>query len=325
MQLTVDTESLPLSTPFRISGRVFNAVDTLVATVTEDDYRGRGEAQGVYHLGETTSHMREQLVALAAEVSRGLTREALQRVLPAGGARNALDCALWDLEAKKTGRRAWDLAGLRPRPLLTACTVSLAATAGEMAEQAAQLHAWPIIKLKLDADDPVGRVAAAHARRPDAQLLVDANQAWTLEQLRDVVPHLRALGVRLIEQPLPRGQDVALADYHCPVPLCADESCLDSSELAWTAARYQMVNIKLDKAGGLTEALQMARKARDLGLNIMVGNMGGSSLSMAPSFVVGLLADVIDLDGPVDLARDRAHGLRYKQGVIAPPSATLWG
>lgn len=325
MELAINTESLPLLAPFRISDRVFNTVDTLVAIVTEGNYRGRGEAQGVYYLGETTARMRGQLEALAGKVSRDLTREALQALLPAGGARNALDCALWDLEAKRKARRAWDLAGLEPRPLRTAFTIGLTGTPGEMAEHALKLRDWPILKLKLDADDPVGWVSAVRASRPDAELWVDANQAWTLEQLREVAPSLRAFGVRVIEQPLPRGQDVALAGHRFPVPLCADESCRDSSELVPVSARYQMVNIKLDKTGGLTEALHMARKARDLGLNIMVGNMGGSSLSMAASFIVGLLADVVDLDGPLDLTKDRAHALRYSKGIIEPPSAALWG
>lgn len=325
MELTILTESLSLSAPFRISDRVFNSVDTLVATLGDGGYRGRGEAQGVYYLGETSASMREQLESLAGVITRGLTRDALQDMLPRGGARNALDCALWDLEAKKTARRVWDLAGLEPRPLRTAYTVSLAATAAEMAKQAMALREWPILKLKLDAHDPVSRVEAVRGVRPDAELIVDANQAWTLELLREVSPRLEALGVQLVEQPLPRGRDAALADYQSPVPLCADESCLDSSELASAAARYQMVNIKLDKAGGLTEALNMARRARDLGLSVMVGNMGGSSLAMAASFIVGLGADIVDLDGPLDLTSDRAHCLQYSHGIVGPPSASLWG
>jgi len=247
-------------------------------------------------------------------------------MLPAGGARNALDCALWDLEAKTARRRVWELIGLEPRPLRTAYTIGYEPTVEAMVARARELAEWPILKVKLGADDPVGRVTAIRTARPDAELMVDANQAWTFNELAGIAPMLKALGVTLIEQPLHRREDAALERYASPVPLCADESCIDFSEIAAAAAtRYQTINIKLDKAGGLTEALRMAREVKSRGLGLMVGNMGGSSLSMAPSSLIGLMADTVDLDGPLDLVLDRERGLRYRRGMVDPPVSALWG
>jgi len=325
VELRIEIEKLALRAPFRISDRVFESVEALVATVTADGIEGRGEAQGVYYLGETAESMRAQIEAAGVGFGQSLTRSRLQALLPPGGARNALDCALWDLEAKQANSRVWDLIGLMPRPLRTAYTLSFEPTAKAMAERARELFEWPVLKVKLGADEPVERIAAIRSARPDAELMVDANQAWTLEELSDIAPNLKALGVTLIEQPLCRNQDSALEHYVSPIPLCADESCLSFSEIAVAARRYQMINIKLDKAGGLTEALWMAREVRARRLGLMVGNMGGSSLSMAPSFVIGLMADTVDLDGPLDLVQDRVHQLQYRRGIVHPPTAQLWG
>jgi len=325
MEISVAMESLRLHSPFRISDRVFESIETLVVTITKDGIRGRGEAQGVYYLGETPASMCEQISRLDAIATRNLTRDRLQRLLPAGGARNALDCALWDLEAKMADRRVWDLVGVAPKALRTAYTLSFEPDLEAMVARARTLAEWPVLKVKLGVEGPVERMEAIRAARPDAQLMVDANQAWTFEQLVRIVPRLQALGVTLIEQPLRRHGDADLEGYRSPIPLCADESCLDHSEIDIAARRYQMINIKLDKAGGLTEALRMAGDVRGAGLGLMVGNMGGSSLSMAPSFVIGLLADTVDLDGPLDLLADRDHGLRYSGGLVQPPDSALWG
>jgi L-Ala-D/L-Glu epimerase len=267
VQVVVKVERLQLREPFRISDRIFETVDTVVATVSADGFQGRGEAQGIYYLGETGVSMQSQIARLTPSASDNLTRDSLQMLLPPGGARNALDCALWDLESKKANRRVWDLVGVEARPLRTAYTIGFEPHIEAMAVRAARLAEWPLIKVKLGAEDPVGRMSAIRSARPDAELMVDANQAWSFEELQKIAPELAELGVTLIEQPLKRKEDEALERYRSPVPLCADESCLNFEDIAVAANRYQMINIKLDKAGGLTEALRMVRniRARNLG------------------------------------------------------------
>ncbi len=318
-------EELRLRAPFRISDREFVSVGSLLVTASERAFAGRGEAQGVYWLDDTPGTMQAELNRFIGDGEVHFDRHALQSQLPPGGVRNALDCALWDLECKKSGQRIWTRLGLAARPLPTAITIGFDPLTEKMVQCARELNQWPMLKVKLSADDPVGRMRAIRKARPNAELMVDANQGWSFEELVKIAPALARLGVTLIEQPLPRGEDDPLGEYACAIPLCADESCLHYDEIEIAARRYQMINIKLDKCGGLTEAFRMAFEIRRRGLRVMVGNMGGSSLAMAPGFVIGLMADKVDLDGPLDLLSDRSHPLRYRGGMIDPPSPMLWG
>lgn len=325
MRLTAELRRFSLKAPFRIASAVFDATHALIVTAEEGRHRGLGEAEGVFYCGETAQSILDEARTFIAAYPDGITRDVLQTVLPPGGARNAVDCALWDLEAKRSGRSIWALTGVEPRPLTTAVTIGLEPDPEMMADKARRAGPVPVLKVKLNADRPVERIEAIRAVRPDAVLVVDVNEGWTIEQLRDVAPAMARLGVEMLEQPLPRGQDAALDGYVSPVPLCADESCLHSGELDAVRGRYQRINIKLDKTGGLTEALRLARKAREAGLGLMVGNMMGTSLAMAPSFVVGCLCDVVDIDGPVLLAQDWPNGLTYEAGRVDPPRPVLWG
>jgi L-alanine-DL-glutamate epimerase-like enolase superfamily enzyme len=256
-------------------------------------------------------------------LEQGADRQQLRKLLPAGGARNAIDCALWDLEAKRQGKTIWELTGICPGNTISVNTVGIG-TPDEMALAAKALDSSQI-KIKLDGELPLERVAAVRAARPDVDIVVDVNQGWTFEQLVELAPKLKALGVAMIEQPLPRGHDEALEGYKPPIPLCADESCLDTSEFEQTSRRYQMINIKLDKTGGLTEALDLAELAQDRGIELMVGNMVGTSLAMAPGFVIAQLCRFVDLDGALFLKQDREYPMSYSAGVLSPPSPDLWG
>jgi L-alanine-DL-glutamate epimerase-like enolase superfamily enzyme len=262
---------------------------------------------------------------LAQAAVRGLKRGGgeLRGLLPAGGARNAIDCALWDLAAKRERQSIWELTGITPRETVTFETVGLG-TAAEMAGKAKALDSGRI-KVKLDGELPLERIAAVRAARPDAVIVVDVNQGWTFGQLVELAPKFTELGVAMIEQPLPRGGDAELEEYEPPIPLCADESCVDTGEFEQAARRYQMINIKLDKTGGLTEALDLARLAREWDIGLMVGNMVGTSLAMAPAFVVAQLCRYADLDGALFLKRDREHPMQCTGGVLAPPARELWG
>jgi L-alanine-DL-glutamate epimerase-like enolase superfamily enzyme len=276
--------------------------------------------------GETVDGVVAATLAQAAAVAAGMDRLALQSAMPAGAARNALDCAFWDLECKESGQPAWQLAGLaEPFSVATAFTLSLAAPA-EMGQAARDAASMPLLKLKLGGGaEDIERVRQVRANAPNARLIVDANEGWTIEQLTALAPELAALGVALIEQPLPAGQDAALAEFRSPVPLGADESCHGIDGLAELRTRYSVVNIKLDKTGGLTAALEMKAAARAAGLGIMVGCMVATSLSMAPAFLLAQGADFVDLDGPLLLERDRAPGIAYDGAFMSPPPAALWG
>ncbi len=274
---------------------------------------------------ETAQSIFEQVDAVAGEIRKGITREELQQLLPAGGARNAVDCALWDLECKRSGKTIWQLTGIDPKPVTTVFTIGLESTPEAMAAKAADAADAPVLKIKLDGHQPYEKLAAIRAARPDASLVVDANQGWDFELLKEVIPKCAGLDLGMIEQPLPRGADEMLEGFDSPVTLAADESCLDSSELEQAARRYSMINIKLDKTGGLTEALKLARAAREKGCNLMVGNMVGTSLGMAPSFVVAQLCDFVDIDGPLLLKYDHPLGLNYNKGVVGVFSPRLWG
>ncbi len=263
--------------------------------------------------------------SLRARIEDGLDRRGLQQALPAGAARNALDCAFWDLEAKRAGRPVWALLGLKaPAPVTTAYTLSLD-TPEAMGRAAAENAARPLLKLKLAGPDDLARVEAVRENAPAARLIVDANEGWSLDDYVELAPKLAGLGVDLIEQPLPAGKDAALAGMRRPVPVCADESCHDSASLAGLAGRYDAVNIKLDKTGGLTEALELKDAAGAQGYEIMVGCMLATSLAMAPATLVAQGARFVDLDGPLLLDRDRAEGLYYEDSLLHPPEPALWG
>jgi L-alanine-DL-glutamate epimerase-like enolase superfamily enzyme len=325
MRISVHIERWAAVRPFRISGLVWNSFDSIVVEVERDGIIGRGEALGVYYLGETVESLIAQLEAVSGALEAGIDRIALQSILPPGGARNAVDCALWDLDSKAGGKTVWELVGVAPRALETSFTIGLESSAAMMAARAASASAHKLLKIKLDADQPLERVQAIRAARPDARLIVDANQGWTFDLLAKVAPDLKQLGVEMIEQPLPRDQDADLDGFCPPVPLCADESCLNLRELEQASHRYQWINIKLDKTGGLTHALTLARSARERGMSLMVGCMGGSSLAMAPAFVLGCLADLVDLDGPLLQRFDRLPGLSYANGRVASFDPQLWG
>jgi len=326
LKLNVQVERLEFSAPFRIAGFLFEHQDAVVVTVDDGRHLGRGEACGVYYLNDNVEQMVAALEAHRATIESGIERASLQRLLPAGGARNALDCALWELEARRTAQAVWALAGLDPpRPLVT--TFTLGADEPEvMAEGARKWAAAQALKVKLTGDRQldIARVKAVREARPQVWLGVDANQGYSVSNLSRLVPALVEANVTQLEQPVARGEEAGLEDFDSPIPLVADESALGLADLAGLVGRFDMVNIKLDKCGGLTEGLAMAREARRLGLGLMVGNMMGSSLAMAPSFIVGQLCDVVDLDGPTFLKRDRTPAVTYSDGLIWVDEA-VWG
>ncbi len=317
--------------PFRISGHLFTETTVLVAEISARNsggtYVGRGEAAGVYYLGDDLAHMRSEAERVRAAIEAGAGREELQSLLPPGGARNALDCALWDLDAKAAGVPAWRLAGLEwLEPLPTTMTIGADAPEAMAAIAAGRFGDWPMLKLKFtgEADLDRARLAAVRAARPDAWIGVDANQGYGLGDLPDLLRNLVAENVELLEQPLPRGHEDQLARVKRSIPFAADESVCTLAEVERAPGCFDLVNIKLDKCGGLTEALAIARRCKELGLGVMVGNMMGSSLSMAPSLVVGQLCDVVDLDGPTFLANDREPGIEYSDGRIVAGTVE-WG
>jgi L-alanine-DL-glutamate epimerase-like enolase superfamily enzyme len=297
----------------------------VVVELRDGAHLGRGEAVPYARYGESVEGVLDEIEAFRDAVECDLDREALQGLLPPGAARNALDCALWDLEAKRSGVRAWTMAGLtRLDPVKTCYTLSLD-TPDAMAAAARAAAGRPMLKLKIGGADDLGCVAAVRAAAPKTRLVVDANEALSFDDLRRLAPDFAQLGVQLIEQPLKAGEDEALEGYESPVPLCADESLHTRYELADCARRYSAINIKLDKSGGLTEALALKREAQALGLEIMAGCMVATSLGMAPALLIAQGAAVVDLDGPLLMARDRTPGLTFIGSMIEPPSAELWG
>ena len=326
ISLELHNEPLPLAKPFRISGHVFEAMPATVVTLRDGEFEGRGEAAGVYYLDDRPEDMLATLEALRGAIESGLTRAELQTLLPPGGARNALDCALWELESQRAGVPVWQLAGLeRPRPLMTTFTVG--ADAPEvMAADAVAYGQARAIKIKLTGDPELdsARVRAVRAARPDVWLAVDANQGYLPDTLVQLWPALLDSRVALLEQPCRRGHEAELDGVEHAIPIAADESVQGLDEVDALQGRFDVVNIKLDKCGGLTEGLLIADRARELGMRVMVGNMAGSSLAMAPSFVLGQLCDVVDLDGPIFLVRDRTPGVRYEGGLITCDDV-VWG
>jgi L-alanine-DL-glutamate epimerase-like enolase superfamily enzyme len=323
--LTLSVENWPIRGAFSISRGAKTEAIVVTAEIGDGKARGRGECVPYARYGENVEGVRATLEAMRPRVEAGLPRAELQKILPAGAARNVLDCALWDLEAKRVGRPAHALAGLpAPKPLVTALTISLAAPDAMAAAAGAASHR-ALLKVKLGADGDPERIAAIRASAPHAKLIVDANEGWDEDNLAANLAACAEAGVALVEQPLPAGCDGALARIARPLPVCADESAHDCASLPSLAGKYDAVNIKLDKAGGLTEALAMAVEARQRGLTIMVGCMVATSLAMAPAVLLGQGADFIDLDGPLLLAKDRPDGLLYRDSEVFPPAPALWG
>ncbi len=321
MNLTVTADTFPLAEVFTISRGSRTEAKVLTVRIEHEGAAGWGECVPYARYGETLESVTAQIEGLPAQFSRA----ELQDLLPAGAARNAVDCALWDWEAKRTGRRAWELAGLpAPGPEITAYTLSLA-DADTMRLKAAENAARPLLKIKLGTPDDMPRLEAVRAGAPKSRIIVDANEGWTAEIYADLAPHLLRLGVELVEQPLPVGADEMLAEIARPLPVCADESCHDRASLPELMGKYDVVNIKLDKTGGLTEALALREAARAERFRIMVGCMVGSSLAMAPAVLVAQGAMVTDLDGPLLLAQDRAEPLHYDEAGVHPPAPGLWG
>ena len=321
VEISVTRDVFRLAEVFTISRGSRSEARVLTVHVSDGAHRGRGECVPYVRYGETLESVEAQIAGLPG----GIDRVALQEALPPGAARNAVDCALWDLEAKRAGRRVWELAGLAaPRPVVTAYTLSLDSP-GAMRAQAARNAHRPLLKIKLGTSDDMPRLEAVRRGAPDARIIVDANEGWSAEVYADLAPHLLRLGVALVEQPLPAGADDALAEMERLVPVCADESCHDLASLPGLRGKYDAVNIKLDKTGGLTEALALREVARAEGFGIMVGCMVGSSLAMAPATLVAQGADVVDLDGPLLLAEDRDDALTFDAAGVHPPGAALWG
>ncbi|MGE0566024.1 MAG: N-acetyl-D-Glu racemase DgcA [Pseudolabrys sp.] len=327
--LSVRVERWPIAGTFAISRGAKTEAAVIVAELTQGSarggFRGRGECVPYARYGESLDEVAVRISAMAPAIAKGLDRIRLQSAMPPGAARNALDCAFWDLEAKRSGRPVHELAGLpAPRQLTTAYTLSLD-TPENMATATARSASRQLLKVKLGGDGDVARIAAVRAAAPQSTLIVDANEGWSAANLAENLAACAAAGVALVEQPLPAGADDSLATITRPLPVCADESAHDRASLAALAVKYDAVNIKLDKTGGLTEALAMAEAAERHGLQIMAGCMVATSLAMAPAMLVAQRAQFVDLDGPLLLARDRDHGLRYEGSSVAPATSALWG
>ncbi|MHA7852275.1 N-acetyl-D-Glu racemase DgcA [Roseovarius sp.] len=321
MEISVTRDTFRLAQVFTISRGSRSEAKVLTVRITDGGITGWGECVPYARYDETLDSVTAQIEGLPARFDRA----ELQALLPAGAARNAVDCALWDLEAKRSSKRVWELAGLSaPRPEITAYTLSLDTPEKMQAEAAKHAHR-PLLKIKLGTPDDMPRVEAVRAGAPKARIIVDANEGWSAEVYADLAPHLVRLGVSLVEQPLPAGQDEALRGIDRPLPVCADESCHDRNSLPGLAGKYDVVNIKLDKTGGLTEALALREAALAQGYKVMVGCMIGSSLAMAPAVLVAQGALVTDLDGPLLLAEDRDNALTFDEAGVHPPEAALWG
>jgi L-alanine-DL-glutamate epimerase-like enolase superfamily enzyme len=319
--ISVTHDAFALAEVFTISRGSRTEAQVLTARVMRDGATGLGECVPYARYGETMESVAAQIEGLPEDISR----QDLQDALPPGAARNAVDCALWDWMAKHEGARVFQLAGLPPPgPVVTAFTLSLDTPENMRAAAARHAHR-PLLKIKLGTPDDMPRLEAVRAGAPEADLIVDANEGWTAEVYSDLAPHLLRLGVKLVEQPLPAGQDDLLAEIARPLPVCADESCHDRGTLSGLVGKYDMVNVKLDKTGGLTEALALKADAEAMGFGVMVGCMVGSSLAMAPAVLVAQGAEVVDLDGPLLLAEDRDVPLRFEGSVVHPPEPALWG
>ncbi|MGB0960766.1 MAG: N-acetyl-D-Glu racemase DgcA [Halocynthiibacter sp.] len=319
--IKVHEDHIKLAIPFRISRGVKTQADVITVEITRAGHVGRGEAVPYARYGETLDGVMDAIRTLPEDV----TREKLQTLLPAGAARNAVDCALWDFAAKSTGNRVWTLLDQpAPAPAITAFTLSL--NTPEEMERQAQIHAHrPLLKIKLGGEDDIKRLEAVRRGAPKSDIIIDANEGWTPDLYRAIAPHLVGLGVSLVEQPLPADTDEMLAELDRVLPVCADESCHTTADLEGLRGKYDVVNIKLDKTGGLSEAILLKKAATKMGFGVMVGCMVGSSLAMAPVTLLTEGAAYVDLDGPLLLSEDRSHPLNYDAQGVHPPDARLWG
>jgi len=322
--LKIIQERYPIAGKFTISRGSKTEALVIVCEISRNGKLGRGECVPYARYGESIESVSEQIEAVRSAIESGADRLTIQTLMPAGAARNAVDCAFWDLEAKLSGKRVAETLGTLPHPLETAITVSLG-TPEEMAESTAKVAHYPLIKVKMGGDNDIERIHAVANAAPNSRIIIDANEGWTDDNIEENMAAAAKAGVVLIEQPLPAGKDEILSRIDRPVIICADESVHTSVGLEELATRYDAVNIKLDKAGGLTEGLIMRDKAISLGLQVMVGCMVGTSLGMAPAVLLAQKADVVDLDGPLLLSKDRAPGLKYEGALVYPPEATLWG
>lgn len=323
--ISVEAERFPIAGTFTISRGSKTEAEVITVTIAEDGHSGRGECVPYKRYGETMEGVRAAIEAMRGQIIGGIDRTALLEAMPAGAARNAIDCALWDLEAKLSGRPVADAIGvLAPRALETAYTLSLAEPEA-MAAQARDNAGRPLLKVKIGGDNDMARIRAVTAAAPDSRIILDANEGWTDDNIEANLAFAAEHGIALIEQPLPAGRDDILRRIAHPVPICADESVHEAKDLEALVGLYDAVNIKLDKAGGLTQALKLRDRARDLGFGIMVGCMVGTSLAMGPAVLLAQDADFVDLDGPLLLARDRDPGLTYRGSLVSPPDRMLWG
>ncbi len=324
MKLDIEFDTWPLRAPFVTAGTSCSEIRTLTVTISDGGLRGRGEALGVDYAGENADSMAAAILAVHKEIEAGVDCSELRGLLPPGGARNAVDCALWDLVAKRAGCRAWQLLDVDVQELTTVFTLSLNGTEA-MAADAVVRAACPVLKVKLDQHDTADKIRAIRAARPDADIVIDANGSWTLELLDSLADVLLANRIDMVEQPLPAGDDEALEGHLFPIDLCADESCHSLADVEFVAERYTMINIKLDKCGGLTEAMRMVDWCRQNAMHIMVGNMLGTSLAMAPAIIPAQFCRYVDLDGPLLQAQDREHPILYRNAMMSIPDARLWG
>jgi L-Ala-D/L-Glu epimerase len=323
--ISVEAECFPIAGTFTISRGSKTEAEVITCSITEDGHTGRGECVPYKRYGETMDGVRQEIEAMRARIAAGIGRSALLEAMPAGAARNAIDCALWDLEAKFSGKRvASSICAAPLRPLETAYTLSL----GEPEAMAAQARAnasRPLLKVKIGTDDDIARIRAVRQGAPESRIILDANEGWTEDNIVANLTFAAGHGIALIEQPLPAGRDEILRHIEHPVPICADESVHEAKDLGSLVGLYDAVNIKLDKSGGLTAALVLRDRARELGFGVMVGCMVGTSLAMAPAVLLAQDADFVDLDGPLLLARDRVPGLTYNGSLLSPPDTALWG
>jgi len=326
MRAAVEIERWSMKDVFATSRDAIDHIPVILATLTDGaGRRGRGEAAGVDYDGETVESMAADIASIASSLNDATSHADLLRLLPAGGARNALDCALWDLRAKQSGTAVWRALGIaRPRPVTTCLTIGLG-NEGDTRRKAREAAGYEVLKIKLDAERHIDIVRIVREEQPRARLLVDANQAWSRSSLEHLLPALDVLGVELIEQPVARTEDATLDGLRSRLPLAADESCIDRSSLPELLGRYRFINIKLDKCGGLTEAMALGAEAAKLGFGLMVGNMCGTSLAMAPAFMIAQSCRYIDLDGPLLQREDRVPPILYDQGVMQAPDPALWG
>lgn len=323
-EIKVEPKNWLLRKPFKISRDVATHAETLLCHISDGTHTGSSEAAGVTYKGETVDSIKAQIEAAIPQITDGISRDELQQIMLPGGARNAVDCALWDLAAKQSGRTVWQMLDWQPHAVTTVYTIGID-TPEKMQKDAAAHADFPILKVKVGIGDPLEQISAIRNGSPDAAIVIDANQAWTVEDLDKYAEGLKALNVEMVEQPLALDNDEALRGYESLLPLCADESCDTRADLERLAGLYDIVNVKLDKTGGLTEAVALALQAESMGFGLMVGNMLGSSLAMAPAFVIAQRCKYVDIDGPLLQAEDCDHALQYDHGSVEPFSPDLWG